>query len=874
MKDVDLAELLKRLEVKVPFALAGRLTVELKLSIPVNTPRDIKAYRLNGTASLPRFTVEKLELQDVKARVTLNEGVLKLEELDGALLDNSVPGAGPPPRGTFRGSASYGVEPAGDLNANLTLDRLPLARALQLLPQAAATDTAGAVSGQFTFFAPAGALQDVARYRATARLSSDRLRGYGLQLDGVALALNLDQGVAKLTELRGNLEGTGLSGGGELRLAGNYPYSAELTVTGADLAAINRLAPNVKPPIRLAGKVDVKAEAKGTANPASLALTGSSKATGLKVENFTLGVLDFRFAADTDRLRVTDLKADLYRGAITGEATLPFTATAPGSINLRLRNVDVGAITRDVPQLPVKLEGQVDGTVTASLPPAAPDKPRQPEARIEFLRTRNLKVSDIPADQLTGTVTVQGGVAHFDLKGGLAGGTFGVVGDLPLPGQAPPAAPLPPMREPTVRLQGLQLDQLWPALGLDLLAPLRGELEGTLTLHRGRAGAWEGSGSLTVPSLRWNETLPFNLLSEPLTVTLSFRDSELRGRIRSGAVGGGTVAGRLAYSLAPGGRREFNVALSHVPVERLLVAYPDIASEITGPVDLTVSGSVGPSARGSGSLLAGRAKVYQAELTDLRLPFDWDYDAPSGFGRLAVRDAGAQASLGRATGRMTLMFGGVNRLDGSIQFSDLDLRAFLTQFTTYGSYGAGRITGRFDFGGNDVRSVNDVSGTMTARITQAQALQLPVLRQLVPFLGPAASGATTFNQGDLRANLARGIVRVQRLALSSSAVQLFADGTVTIEQKRLALDIVARTGPLGGPNPSVLQALGMRIPAVGPIPVGLLLEVSQMLSHLTVKVHISGTIANPTVRVNPVPLMSQEAVLFLVGRTPAGLFVP
>src|SRR5262249_3546222 len=66
VRDVDLAELVKRLEVKLPIGLAGRLSVEVNLAIPVNTPRDLKAYRLTGTASSPKLTLEQLDLEDVK----------------------------------------------------------------------------------------------------------------------------------------------------------------------------------------------------------------------------------------------------------------------------------------------------------------------------------------------------------------------------------------------------------------------------------------------------------------------------------------------------------------------------------------------------------------------------------------------------------------------------------------------------------------------------------------------------------------------------------------------------------------------------------------------------------------------------------------
>ena len=108
----------------------------------------------------------------------------------------------------------------------------------------------------------------------------------------------------------------------------------------------------------------------------------------------------------------------------------------------------------------------------------------------------------------------------------------------------------------------------------------------------------------------------------------------------------------------------------------------------------------------------------------------------------------------------------------------------------------GTLAGRLDFSGNDVRSLNDINGTLEATLQQTQALQLPVLQQLTPYVMPNQSSATTFNSGEVRARFGRGVVRFERFALVSSLAQLFIEGTVTL-QGRLNLDVTANTGRLG-----------------------------------------------------------------------------
>ena len=75
--------------------------------------------------------------------------------------------------------------------------------------------------------------------------------------------------------------------------------------------------------------------------------------------------------------------------------------------------------------------------------------------------------------------------------------------------------------------------------------------------------------------------------------------------------------------------------------------------------------------------------------------------------------------------------------------------------------GGGLASGRIDFSGSNVRSLDDVTATVDASFAQAQAFQLPILSSLVPFVGRGQSNST-FQSGELRGRLANGVFRVQR----------------------------------------------------------------------------------------------------------------
>src|SRR5262249_21282880 len=116
----------------------------------------------------------------------------------------------------------------------------------------------------------------------------------------------------------------------------------------------------------------------------------------------------------------------------------------------------------------------------------------------------------------------------------------------------------------------------------------------------------------------------------------------------------------------------------------------------------------------------------------------------------------------------------------------------------------------------------------------------------------------------LRGQLARGVFRIQRLSLESTFGQVFIDGTVSL-QGRLNLDVLANTSSLG-PSTPTLRLLGLRLPTVGPLPLTLALEAREFLSNRLIPLHVSGTIRSPTIAVEPLSLLTEEALRYFLNR--------
>ncbi len=190
LDNVDLGALIQRLKVKLPFAVDGKLTFELKVGIPTDTPRELKAYRLNGSASLAWLTLEGFRLDKVHARVAYANGILRLEELTGLLPHTPLGALSPEGGGEIKGTAKMELYPAKDLTADVTLKRLPLDRVASLVPDAA-QHVGGLLTGTLSVQVPVAKLRDVETWNATSNIHAERLEVYGATLEALSVEASL-----------------------------------------------------------------------------------------------------------------------------------------------------------------------------------------------------------------------------------------------------------------------------------------------------------------------------------------------------------------------------------------------------------------------------------------------------------------------------------------------------------------------------------------------------------------------------------------------------------------------------------------------------------------------------------------------------------
>lgn len=291
---------------------------------------------------------------------------------------------------------------------------------------------------------------------------------------------------------------------------------------------------------------------------------------------------------------------------------------------------------------------------------------------------------------------------------------------------------------------------------------------------------------------------------------------------------------------------------------KLLSPWPSAAGRLQGPLGLQIDGKLGRTWQGTAEARLQGGKVLGAEVSEWRLPVTWAFAPETGRVRVKTSETSVYLGGGRATGSATLTVDGAVQLQGKMQFTNVDLGPVLGGHVDGAPLGGGKVSGKVEFVSEDLRSASNLTGQLDATLEQTKSLDLPVFKQVLALVGVAPS--ETFRRGTVRARLAGEVVRIERLSLDSSLVQLYATGTVTT-QGRLGLDVTANTGR-AGLTVGLLRQLGVPVMGeLGPRPLAVL---RQLFAVRLLHMHVTGTVRQPTIQVQPLPLLGQEPLRYFL----------
>jgi uncharacterized protein involved in outer membrane biogenesis len=837
-KDVDIADALKRLRIPAPVRLAGRVSLSAKTRLPLDRVRDLAAYELTGRATSSRLTIEGVDLEDVSANVVLRDGVLSIRNLTGkthsAFLAERA--------GQIAGRSTIELVPQKNLTANLAIERVPIAIFSPLLNVQPGAMT-GSVSGQVDFQAPMASIRDAKSWSARADIRSDRLAILDRVLHNALISARAQDGTAHVERATAHIDGADLAANSTVSLTSPFHFSGRFRANSTSPSDLRMLAPEFDLGVPVTGRVDAAGEFAGELSPLSIKASGTGGAAEVRVGPAHLDQLLFQWTLADRQLKFRDIKGELYQGALTAAVELP-AGNADTQISVEFDRINARSLLRDWPAAPIDLNGRVAGSLSARIAAQS----GQVIAKLD-LSSRRLRVAGLPTDHFRAQLAYRPDAIDFQVTGDPLGGKLTWTGRAPLAPLGPPVGRL--------QLERLDLAQFFPDN-----SALRGRIELDLT-HHDEGESLSGQGRFELRGLRGYETE----IADRLTADLRIAGSVVTISGPDGGLAGGSIRGRGRYDLRGRERGFISLTFNGVDAKRLLAPFPALVRNVNATLDGQIRGSLAREFHGTGRIGFSRGRIFGLTVTDARFPFDWAF-SPGGRGEVRFREMSAQGGTGRFTGQSNFLWGLENRLDGRVHFAGVDLKTVLTETADFSRI-SGRANGRFDFQGSNVREIDDLSGTLSATFAQASALESPILRPIAPYVAPGQS-LTGFTRGELLAHLARGVFRIQRLALEAPALRLFGEGSVTTEG-RLDLSINALTGQIGA-NPDLLRVAGLQLPAIGPIPVTLIVRASNMLSRHVIRLRVGGTICTPTVQVNAAALLSEGVIRYLLN--PGNLPIP
>ncbi len=827
--------------------LAGRVSAR------ANVRGTLQPLQSTGTGSFGAtgFSADGVTADRVSLRFALGGTHVDVTNLDAALLGGSMSGTA---RIAWQDSDS-------NIALNWTsVDLAPAARAAWPMPPHTKIVTNGWIRGH-------GPPKSIDLQKWTGKASANATATQNSQTIAAAGAsIVLDRGVAHLSNGEVNIAGGRTNFEGDIALGAPVAFHAKGQTTRFNLALAKSFA-GASLPLDVAGTVDAQFDAHGTLQP--LKVTGRAAAGGqtLHVGNFLIDSWNGLLTSDGDVAKLDRAAINAYDGQATLTATLPLAGfnSDPGAlatIDAAWQHIDLARLPLVSPRRTAGLQAETDGDIHFKVPVQNLEQPNAWTWHAA-LKAGLAERGGVHLGGLESTGNGGNGRAKVEAHGTLLDGR------IELNAAVRTGATLADFDIEDIHflLDRLQLSQLSRVIRDYSLRPLRGTVSASAELHRTK-GDDDGTGALRIEGLGWGNVL----WSDHLAATFRIGHDAIDLVDTSGSLAGGTLEASGQVPLGESRAGHISLGLSNVRLQELLEPWPGAASLARGTVDLQLRGRLADVCRFEGIGSTHDAKLAGLRVSDAQFPFNATWDPRTGRAKMVAHQGHAQLARGRMTSRLEVDVLHDVDLRGNVDLTNVDLNALEASFSPSARFGSGTVQGSLAFAGKNVRSVNDLTGTLHFKLRNAQAMTLPVLQQIGPLLSAGVSTATRFNDGDIRGSLSHGVVRLKKFTLTSPSVQVFASGDVALAG-RLDLELVARTGQQGANGPLATLALNrLALTAAGPV--GWVIEANELLSNRVINAHVSGNIRHPTIQIRPVALLEQEALRFFLGQAAGGTALP
>lgn len=815
------------------------------LRIPLNAVNDPLAYTATAELSAPLFSTFIGDVTNVRAISEFREGKVGIRSLTADYGSGRVQAEG-----------SVELAPGGRVDLQLSLEGVSLEK---LRARLATAPHVGAVTGSLWLTCPTDKWEDPQQWSAGGEVQLHGLELADTSVSDAAASLALQSGVLNLQDVQGRWNGVPLSGRGTVELLPPHRFSFQADSQRTDLADL-AASVGAHPPLKLSAKLRARAEGDGQLSPFEVSAAGDGELTGVRIEGAEVPDWDFNWSLESGVLQVATDAQTMFDGQVSLEAKVTLDPLPQGVATVTANSVALSQLRRIVPEFPASLQGSAEGRVVIS------GSGSELTAEGQFASSQ-VRWNQLAIDDTTASFAFADSQLGYNLQGEFAGGKLTFSGETNLAESANTAI------AGRLSLAGAQLERADPAKAGFRLPP---RLQNAVRQMTGTVGTElditandfesrpDVRGTINLENLRWSG-VP---LTQRVRAAIDISPTTLQVKEFETRLGDGILRGDLNYQLEPH-RGTARLSGERIEVARLLAPWPSISKNAAGTADVVIRADLGASWSGTADISTSQAEIVGVEFAVERLPISWTATPATGSARLQMRTESLRVAGGRVSGKAVVAVSrGVN-LDVAARLRALQLRNLLRGNSRFSANG--QLGGQLTLRGRNLQSLSDLRGSFRGNLTNSRTLGLPVLRSLNRHLNTGPLLSQSFDSTEVRLRLDRGIVSVDRLALSDSAVQLIIEGRADLKG-RLDLNATAHVGQFSSePQLSrLLQSAGLF--AQSAAPVALLAEANEFLSDRLLYLHIGGTVRNPTTRLQSGLLLRQEAVRFFLGE--AGFAVP
>ncbi|WP_442505703.1 AsmA-like C-terminal region-containing protein [Novipirellula sp. SH528] len=607
--------------------------------------------------------------------------------------------------------------------------------------------------------------------------------------------------------------------------------------------------------LRASGSTTIGGQFRITTSPMTFVASGNADVQNARLAGTKLGQAQLRWNADPSSFVFTSSSADLLGGRYQATATardLDWTKTV---VEGQFQGIETSRLV-GCSGIAIDSTGTLDGglqiTSIASLESVTGNA---------WLRSKNVSAQRLPIEIRNATIKVELGAVSVQSEGGLASGRYSATGNTNLARlveffeseKVRPIEQIPITFE--AKLSDLAVHRVIAAFDLPrdarrLRATVSGECVRTPAMLNGsRLCSLNGS----VENVRWDRSP----ISDRVAVSVAVHSSRVELENLSGHFADGRLSGKASvdFSSTPVGRFDFSA--NRVNLRRATA--PFASADMSGTANVQVSGRIGPVISGRADVSVDHAVMSGLVVREARFPVDWSYSQSSNVARWQCR-AGV---VGIGGGRVHIASEG--NFDRSLSMAtSVRLERIDTSKLLQGSSsGAGVIDGTVTLNAKRARDPKNLVGRFDLELSNIKALELPVMDELSSLVRLAPSRPGNGKDGGyVFGRISGGLVHVEELAISQSTVQVIMSGNATIDG-RLDFDVTASTES-NGPADQLLEMANSPIMMATAAPIALVAKANELLKDRVVHVHVGGTSARPTLRLQPGKQLSQDAVRFFL----------